>query len=185
MVRFLHPLFTTLLTKRFIYYYIFGRGRDAGMATERHTPLGRGYETWLGYFGHCNDYWTEIDKCGMQTCGSTQMVDLWSQNVSRSPRSFPARAHNNSQKCSQSAQAGCEFEDAVFLARAKRVVREHNTSAVDAPLFLFWGIHACHGPRQVPTKTYEKFSFIDFKQRRMLWADKCVSIQTDATVRNA
>ena len=27
---------------------------DAGMATLRHTPAGRGYESWLGYFGHCN-----------------------------------------------------------------------------------------------------------------------------------
>eukprot|EP00966_Prymnesium_polylepis_P169349 3915842-Prymnesium_polylepis.2 len=26
---------------------------DCGMATDRHTPMGRGYQTWLGYFGHC------------------------------------------------------------------------------------------------------------------------------------
>ena len=26
-----------------------------GMATERQTPAGRGYESWLGYFGACND----------------------------------------------------------------------------------------------------------------------------------
>jgi len=35
---------------------------DAGMATMHHTPAGRGFQSWLGYFGHCNDYWTEIDK---------------------------------------------------------------------------------------------------------------------------
>ena len=29
---------------------------DAGMATPEHTPRGRGYETWLGYFQHANDY---------------------------------------------------------------------------------------------------------------------------------
>lgn len=137
---------------------------DAGMATERHTPMGRGYETWLGYFGHCNDYWTEIDKCGMQTCGKTEMVDLWSQNSSRHPSSFPANAHNNSQKCSQQRQSGCEFEDALFLQRAKRIVREHDPQE---PLFLFWGIHACHGPRQCPQETYDRFRFIEHKGRRM------------------
>ena len=40
------------------------------MANFRHTPAGRGFESWLGYYGHCNDYWTEIDKCGMGSCGS-------------------------------------------------------------------------------------------------------------------
>ena len=61
-----------------------------------------------GYFGHCNDYWTEIDKCGMSVCQSAgsagspahgvSMVDLWEQDhggaVSR-----PANDHNNSQAC--------------------------------------------------------------------------------------
>jgi len=160
---------TSLAEKlRSVGYRTHATGKwDVGMATERHTPMGRGYETWLGYFGHCNDYWTEIDKCGMSSCGSTSMVDLWSQNMSRTPASFPGSAHNNSQKCSQKAQDGCDFEDAVFLERAKRVVLEHNISAVDEPLFLFWGIHACHGPRQVPQATYDKFAFIEHPARRM------------------
>ncbi|CAE7881312.1 ARSB, partial [Symbiodinium necroappetens] len=32
---------------------------DAGMATPLHTPLGKGYDSWLGYFQHANDYWQE------------------------------------------------------------------------------------------------------------------------------
>ena len=32
---------------------------DAGMATPEHSPLGKGYDTWLGYFQHANDYWQE------------------------------------------------------------------------------------------------------------------------------
>lgn len=42
---------------------------DAGMATWEHTPQGRGYDSSLGYFCHCNDYWTE--QCG------GGLVDLW------------------------------------------------------------------------------------------------------------
>ena len=30
---------------------------DAGMATPEHSPKGRGYETWYGYYQHANDYW--------------------------------------------------------------------------------------------------------------------------------
>mmetsp|Transcript_4041 Transcript_4041/g.13606 ORF Transcript_4041/g.13606 Transcript_4041/m.13606 type:complete len:176 (-) Transcript_4041:292-819(-) len=29
---------------------------DAGMATPEHTPLGRGYDSWVRYFQHANDY---------------------------------------------------------------------------------------------------------------------------------
>jgi len=39
---------------------------DCGMATPRHTPAGRGYRSWLGYYNHCNDYWTEV--CVHRSC---------------------------------------------------------------------------------------------------------------------
>ena len=43
------------------------------MATPKHTPHGRGYDTSLGYFEHKNDYWTQAS---MQTkCTGTW--DLW------------------------------------------------------------------------------------------------------------
>lgn len=31
-----------------------------GMATNAHSPWSRGYETWLGYWHHSNDYWTQV-----------------------------------------------------------------------------------------------------------------------------
>ena len=46
--------------------------RDAGMATPEHTPQGRGYQEFYGYFQHANSYWTkgtpleatgEVDIC--------------------------------------------------------------------------------------------------------------------------
>lgn len=33
---------------------------DVGMATEQHSPWSRGYDTWLGYWHHSNDYWTQV-----------------------------------------------------------------------------------------------------------------------------
>jgi len=34
---------------------------DCGMATPRHTPVGRGYNTSLNYFGHGNYQWGMIE----------------------------------------------------------------------------------------------------------------------------
>ena len=45
---------------------------DVGMATWRHTPLGRGYDSFLGYFHHANDYWTE--KLPFTSTGT---IDVW------------------------------------------------------------------------------------------------------------
>ena len=34
------------------------------MATDAHTPFNRGYDKFLGYFHHSNDYWSHAEqKC--------------------------------------------------------------------------------------------------------------------------
>ena len=50
------------------------------MATPDHTPQGRGYDSSLGYFCHCNDYWNE-------NCGAG-LVDLWDTD-----RLVPSMSH--------------------------------------------------------------------------------------------
>ena len=58
---------------------------DVGMATARHTPAGRGYDSSFGYFFHDNDYWTETnwatfnDSGYSKQCNAT-FVDLWRFN---------------------------------------------------------------------------------------------------------
>ena len=32
---------------------------DVGMATPEHTPIGRGYESFVGYYTHANDFWNK------------------------------------------------------------------------------------------------------------------------------
>lgn len=147
------------------------------MATYRHTPAGRGYESWLGYFGACNDYWTMIDKCGSQTCpaihgsGVVEMVDLWEQSK-HGAISRPASELNNSQTCSQGNQhAGCRFEDDILVAHAQQVITSHQETTDGSPLFLFWAAHAAHGPRQVPLANLTRFNqTIDWEQRRIYHA---------------
>lgn len=169
--------FTTLPAKmRRAGYVPHAVGKwHAGMASHHQTPAGRGYESWLGYFGACNDYWSEIDKCGASFCGQTQMVDLWEQDRGKPASdpaqapyfSEPARGRNNSQTCSQTSQhEGCRFEDDLLLSQAKAVVTAHSALGTVAPLFLFWATHAVHGPREVPDATLTKFDFIDWQPRR-------------------
>ena len=54
----------------------------SGMATFTHTPAGRGFESWLGYFGHCNDYWRvstapALVRATAPGCGWTRSVPRW------------------------------------------------------------------------------------------------------------
>ena len=51
----------------------------AGFATPDHIPIGRGYDSSLGYLNAGNDYWTERDFTWMgdPTGGVSPFVDLW------------------------------------------------------------------------------------------------------------
>ena len=97
------------------------------------------------------------------------MVDLWYQSVDGNV-SRPAAEFNNSQsKCSQKSQLpGCVFEDDMFHSQVIKIIQ--GQAAETRPLFLYWAAHACHGPREAPQQFYDKFSFIDNKQRQMYHA---------------
>lgn len=172
--------FTTLPEKmRLAGYVPHAVGKwDVGGATLRQTPAGRGYESWLGYWSACNDYWNMMPMCGPKTCSidgtATAMTDFWEQDRSQPPGnsigapylSRPARSLTNNYTCSQNSQHDCPFEDDVLLARAQSIVRAHAVRDVPQPLFLYWATHASHGPREVPQATLEKFAFIDWQPRR-------------------
>lgn len=45
---------------------------DVGMATERHHPKNRGFDSWTGYWHHSNDYWQHTEgACQPTTSGDT------------------------------------------------------------------------------------------------------------------
>jgi arylsulfatase I/J len=122
---------------------------DAGMASPDHTPHGRGYDTSLLYFHHANDYWTSIDD---SPCHNKSIVDLFATTG-------PAIGLNNSFLCSQQNQAGCKYEDEIFVEEVLQRINEHDPSV---PFFLFWAPHIVHAPLEVPANYLAKFSFIDY-----------------------
>lgn len=137
---------------------------DVGMASEAHHPRARGYDSWLGYWHHTNDYWQHTEG----TCGVKKMKDLWIYNATYDA---PAYHLQNGPSCSQEQQAPpnetCVFEEKLLAKAALDVVRRHD---VREPLFLFWSLHLVHMPLQVPAAYEQKFSFIKDKHRRLMHA---------------
>jgi arylsulfatase B len=122
---------------------------DAGMAIPRLTPLGRGFDSFLGYFHHANDYNTcglpitatgEINRCG------NQFLDLWKND---------RPAHN---------MPGTAYEEELFERHSLEAINGHDSTK--GPLFLFHSFHLIHTPLQVPEDVLSLFGFIDYMNRR-------------------
>ena len=159
---------------------------DCGMATEHHTPKGRGYDTSLFYFHHDNDYWTNrvrtSDAAHLCPGQDHMLVDLWNHTM-------PGRGLNNSaEDCATGSdypypvdanghpKTGCRYEDELFLGRVIETIANHDVSR---PLFFFWAAHTIHAPLQVPKPFVDKYLFIDdLRRRRYLamvhWLDSAV-----------
>ena len=136
---------------------------DVGMATPHHTPRARGYDTFLGYWHHSNDYWSMDEGA----CSGAPVKDIWRQNSSTlsSPSAASAASASyigapatdlvNGASCSQTNQTPvgderCVFEDDVLAAEVIDIITHYNVSDVSAaPLFLFWSMHLVHMPLQV------------------------------------
>jgi len=124
---------------------------DAGMATWEHTPMGRGYDSFLGYYHHANDYYTQKlgaastgvkDVCGVK---GIDLVDLWCDQG-------PANTQN-----------GTVYEEELFRDNTLEIISAHNESE---PLFLFHSFHLIHTPLEVPESYEKKFSFLRNPSRR-------------------
>eukprot|EP00912_Choanoflagellata_sp_UC4_P000242 UC4_evm2s153 len=145
---------------------------DAGMATPDHTPQGRGYDSSLGYFCHCNDYWNE-------GCGGG-LVDLWDTSGPAFGKNGSCKLPNGSSLCTppgtnRAYTIGPEplYEEYRFVQRVLNIIENHPATT---PLFLNYDSHIVHSPLQVPTKYFEKFAFIqnsdvpDWDYHRHLYA---------------
>jgi arylsulfatase B len=77
-------------------------------------------------------------------------VDLYSSTK-------PARGTNNSLTCSQTAQAGCAYEDDIFT---NFTVAQIAANPPGTPLFLYFAPHNVHEPLEAPTAALEQFQFV-------------------------
>ena len=139
---------------------------DVGMATPDHSPRARGYQTFMGYWHHANDYWT-FDE---ETCDFKSVRDLWIQNDTYDG---PAYALQNGASCSQSNQSPdsevCVFEEEILGREVRKIISNHDLSS-NNPLFLFWSMHLVHMPLQVPNEYLSRFSQIEDSYRQKMHA---------------
>ncbi|EOD10139.1 hypothetical protein EMIHUDRAFT_248505 [Emiliania huxleyi CCMP1516] len=128
------------------------------MATPEHTPLGRGYDSWLGYYQHANEYWSK-----QTDIYSTGMIDNCINDVSflqmKNPLTGEPLEGNEFRDLSllnATFRGGVRdtrylsratYEEDVFKEQMLAVVAAHDLSA---PLFLFYSFHLLHTPLQVP-----------------------------------
>ena len=104
------------------------------------TPVGRGFETSLGYLGGGEDHYTQASS---EYC-KKDVVDLWSENATHAE---PARHLNGTYAAYTYAQRGVD------------VVNAHNASE---PLFMYMALQDMHAPNEVPTKYSDMYPSADY-----------------------
>ena len=134
------------------------------MATTYHSPKSRGYDTWLGYWHHSNDYW-QFDE---GTCGGITTRDLWRTN---STFNAPVPEYQNGPSCSQDNQFPeaeiCVYEEDILYNEILNIIDDHDK---DVPLFLFYSMHLVHMPLQAKQTALDEFDFIDNRFRQEMHA---------------
>jgi arylsulfatase I/J len=120
---------------------------DAGMATWDHTPMGRGYESFFGYYQHANDYYEQTVYSAVPGSegGCDSGVDLWDT-------AGPAYGRN-----------GTAYEEELFTSNTLAILEAHDPAE---PLFLFHSFHIVHTPLQVPEEYESKFQHLVNKDHR-------------------
>ena len=109
---------------------------DAGTATMQQIPIGRGYDTSFGYFGHDNNYWNEQENIG---CGGGIYRDLWQNDK-------PAFGIN-----------GTQYEELIFAERVYNLLDEFGKKDENEPFFMLYAPHIAHAPLQIPEQYLERF----------------------------
>jgi arylsulfatase I/J len=128
---------------------------DAGMASMKHTPEARGFDSSLIYFSHMNDFWTKeyLHHPLKTSCTDNEeygpYVDYWSDGA-------PAVDILDD-----------TYEEQAFAERVTEVLNAEASRAKDnkdARFLLYLGAHTAHFPLQIPRVNYT-FHFADDEMR--------------------
>ena len=128
---------------------------DAGMATPDHTPRGRGYDSFYGYFQHANGYWDKgghIESTGDIDLCMNVFTDLFMENETYRGGVLESGELDESCSGSNEDDPSC-YEEHIFKAKTLDIINAHDTSS---PLFHFHAFHLIHTPLEVPNSYLDK-----------------------------
>lgn len=128
---------------------------DAGMATPDHTPMGRGYDSFYGYFQHANGYWNKeghIESTGDVDLCMNMFTDLFMENATYRGGVLESGELDDSCSGSNEEDPAC-YEEHLFKTKTLDVINNHDVSS---PLFHFHAFHLIHTPLEVPNSYLEK-----------------------------
>lgn len=146
---------------------------DVGMATQAHTPSGRGFDRSLIYFHHCCDYFTStVSNATDPLCSrDSRTIDLWRDEAPANDR-HPGRAWSDA------------YVERLFVNEATQIIRGVTTTADTKPLFLYYASHLSHTPLQVPQQTLDAFLNESYKLALPGVAYAAMTAELDAAVAN-
>lgn len=122
---------------------------DVGMATPTHTPHGRGYDTWTGFYLHANKYWNkklQIDAVGELDSCLNELTDFTEYGPMYSGPMRSKRLLTDDCKGSTEQDPVC-YKEHAFKLRAKQIIKRH---PIDEPMFMFYSFGLVHTPLEVP-----------------------------------
>lgn len=163
---------------------------DAGMATPEHTPWGRGYDEFYGYYQHANNYWNKeghIEATGAVDLCLNQLTDLAEHNATYRGGVLDPAALDDSCSSSWDDDPSC-YEEHLFKEKALDILERHDAAA--APLFYFHSFHLIHTPLNIPNSYLTKideladpYLFDDAGRRNysamVLYVDEVVGLIVD------
>jgi arylsulfatase B len=129
---------------------------DVGMVTPEQTPMGKGYDDFLGYFSHANNFWTkkvDLTSAGeIDACLSDVFIDFHESNATYVGPVGDRTYYEDQCEFSDEEMPPCYAETAM-LDRA--MTWFDNFDPAQGPFFYFYSFHLVHSPLQVP-KAYIK-----------------------------
>jgi arylsulfatase A-like enzyme len=136
-----------------------------GFHTPEYTPVGRGFDSSLGYLEGGEDHFTHWCGASKLDCGeknpssgaTTGAFDLWNQSKARFPGA-PVYGINGT------AKDEATYSGFVFTQRAVDVIAGH---PLGPPLFLFLSLHNAHAPLEAPQRFLDLYpaDWVDRKRQ--------------------
>ncbi|KAH3765094.1 Arylsulfatase I [Pelomyxa schiedti] len=148
--------------------------KDAGYATHivgkwhlgfcdvRYFPTARGFDTWFGFSGASQDYYTHYssDVNPFIVTSLTTAYDLHNTTSK-------TMASDGSTLVWPSSTYNMTYAPLLHFSEAVRIVKNHAETSRDTPLFLFLPLQSVHAPLQVPSKYMSMYQSMTSPSRKV------------------